>query len=114
MPKVASRIWLMVEEIRVERLQDISEEDAIAEGIESIDQHGSKVWKRYDGYSLVTSDPVVSFWSLWASINGEDSWLSNPWVWVVKYRILSKTGKPSIETIEKNYLEITGKEVTNV
>lgn len=46
---------------------------------------------------------------------------SNPWVWVIKYRILSKTGRPSLEVIEKNYLEVMsapersrgGKEVAN-
>lgn len=99
MPKSAARIWLQVEEIRVERLQDITEEDAIAEGIEQIDQHGQKVWKRYDGYNTVTSSPIVSFWSLWVSINGEESWDANPWVWVVKDKVLSTSGKPQLEIL---------------
>ncbi len=98
MPKAAARIWLQVEEIRVERLLEITEEDSIAEGVEHIDQHGQKVWKRYDDYYIVTTSPVVSFWSLWASINGEDSWNANPWVWVVKFKVLSTTGKPQLET----------------
>lgn len=116
MPKTASRIWLMVEEIRVERLHDISEDDAKAEGVikgESIVE-GYFRFRDYKSEFNTLKYAKSSFESLWASINGEDSWLSNPWVWVVKYRILSKTGKPSIETIEKNYLEITGKEVSNV
>lgn len=107
MPKAASRLWLMVEEIRVERLQDITEEDAMAEGIEKVNIHGQDSWKRYDGYALVTSSPIVSYWSLWASINGEESWNSNPWVWVIKYRILSKTGRPSDDLILENYNQIT-------
>ena len=113
MPKDASRIWLMIEEIRVERVQDISEEDAIAEGIQRIDQHGVEVWRRYDDKNTVTMSPMISFWSLWSSINGEESWDSNPWVWVIKFRVLSKTGRPSLQEIERNYFEVTGKEVTN-
>ncbi|WP_439473811.1 hypothetical protein [Algoriphagus formosus] len=113
MPKDAARIWLMVEEVRVERLQDISEEDSIAEGIEPIDQQGQLVWKRYDGYYTVTSKPYCSFWSLWASINGEESWNANPWVWVVKFRVLSYSGKPDLGLIEDNYFKVIGKEVAN-
>ena len=115
MPKTSARIWLMVEEIKVERLQDISEEDAIAEGCSeygpfgeyrgSIHPNGGTM--RYRAFS----EPSRAFQDLWESINGEESWKSNPWVWVVKYRIISKTGKPCFHTIEKNYLEVTGKEV---
>ena len=107
MPKAACRIWLMVEEIRVERLQDISEEDAVSEGIKHVRLHQSDSWKRYDGYNTVTSNPVVSFWSLWASINGEDSWQANPWVWVVKFRVLSTTGRPSDDIIRQNWKEVS-------
>jgi hypothetical protein len=107
MPKSASRIWVMVEEIRVERLQDITEKSAIAEGIEKVNIHGQDSWKRYDGYAFVSSSPIVSYWSLWASINGEESWNSNPWVWVVKFRVLSKTGRPSDDLILEHYNQIT-------
>jgi hypothetical protein len=120
MPKTASRIWLMIEDIRVERLQDISEEDAIAEGIErwvetrmkSQPMH-YKVYTDSDPEALYTSSPKDSFETLWISINGEESWNANPWVWVIQYRILSKTGRPSMDVIEKNYLEVTEKEVAN-
>ena len=98
MPKAAARILLQVEEIRVQRLIDITEEDAIAEGIEPVILHEIKSWKRYDGYEIVTSDPVVSFWSLWASINGEESWHSNPWLWVIAFKVISTTGKPNLES----------------
>lgn len=101
MPKSASRLWLMVEEIRVERLQDITEEDAKAEGCIQYEKDTDWMTAKY-GYQI-----------LWESINGKESWNSNPWVWVIKYRILSKTGRPSDEVILKNHLEITKKEVSN-
>jgi hypothetical protein len=115
MPKDAARIWLMLEDIRPQRLQDITEQDAIAEGILPIDQHGQLVWKRYDENATVTSSPIVSFWSLWSSINGEDSWQHNPWVWVVKFRVLSTTGRPSIKQILEAHTDITSecKEVSH-
>jgi hypothetical protein len=97
MPKAAARIWLQIEEIRAQRLIDITEEDAIAEGIEPVILHDTKSWKRYDGYEIVTSDRVVSFWSLWASINGEESWHSNPWVWVITFKVISTTRKSNLE-----------------
>lgn len=110
MPKDAARIWLMIEDIRVERVQEISEEDAKAEGIEEISTkygYDFDIYKDYkgfmpDGYQA----PRFSFKSLWISINGEESWNANPWVWVIKYRILSKTGKPSLEVIEQNYRDV--------
>lgn len=121
MPKSAARIWLMVEDIRVERVQEISEEDAIAEGIErwvetrmkSQPTH-YKVYTDSDPEALYTSCPKDSFETLWISINGEESWDANPWVWVIRYRVLSKTGRPSLEVIEKNYLEVTVNEVDHV
>lgn len=88
MPKVASRIKLKVTNIRVERVQDITEEDAVAEGceraikwihtgkIEFIDE--SHVFYKHstykDGHEM-----------LWNKINGKDSWQSNPWVWVIEF-----------------------------
>lgn len=75
MPRVASRINLEVTGVRVERLQDISEADAIAEGAEwgacGAPQEGS--YKA--GYA-----------QLWESINDPGSWDANPWVWVVEFK----------------------------
>jgi len=92
MPKDAARIWLHVEEIKVERLQGITGSSAIAEGIEPSGNNNG--FKNY----LKVGPPVLpAFWSfnsLWCSINGSESWNLNPWVWVVKYRILSTTGRP--------------------
>lgn len=85
LPRWASRITLTVTGIRIERLQDISEEDAIAEGIE---RHKSG-WLPYttafyeaDGVTPANyhADPRESFRSLWIMINGIQSWNANPWV----------------------------------
>lgn len=89
MPRVASRILLEVTELRVERLQDISEADAIAEGIENnpkLDPAGVCHWRVYDKPHTGTNSPVASYQSLWESINGAGSWALNPWVWVVAFR----------------------------
>lgn len=86
MPRWASRIALEVTGVRVERLQDISEADAVAEGLEQV-QPGR--WRIYgphtDGADMDVS-PRVSYRSLWESINGDGSWDENPWVWVVEFR----------------------------
>ena len=113
MPKAASRIWAMVEEIRVERVQDISEEDAIAEGIkrETFPPTGEQCFYFYPCKDLRDDSyldcPKTSFYSLWKSINDQASWDSNPWVWVIHYRILSTTGRPSMELIEDHYRQVT-------
>lgn len=70
MPRQASRISLEIESVRVEKLQDISEEDAIAEGSEAAGQ--------------LTA--VNRFTNLWVKINGEGSFDANPWVWVIEFR----------------------------
>lgn len=88
MPRWASRITLEIIKIRVERLQDITEEDAIAEGIEIIapnDPFGRKWRNYYDRTPEAFSDPRKSYRSLWESINGKDSWDANPWVWVIEW-----------------------------
>ncbi len=72
MPRWASRITLEVTGVRVERLQDISDSDAKAEGVEDSD----------------TSTARMSFARLWSDINGAESWENNPWVWVIKFRRL--------------------------
>lgn len=89
MPKDASRIKLLVKNIKVERLQDISKQDAVAEGIEEVPTpvDGLRSWKNYLGPTSYTN-PVTSFQSLWDSINGKKetfSWEGNPWVWVVGF-----------------------------
>ena len=74
MPRWASRITLEVTGVRVERLQDISEADATAEGVSAIPDEMRRATPRCD------------FQALWQSINGPDSWAANPWVWIVEFR----------------------------
>lgn len=85
MPRDCSRITLEITAVRVERLQDISEEDSVAEGIERT----ARQWKSYGGPGGFCRSPISSYRSLWESINGTDSWGANPWVWVIEFRRLS-------------------------
>ena len=82
MPRWASRITLAVTEVRVQRLQDISEEDAKAEGVE---QNDVGLWKDYAGDEIGWGWPVESFCSLWASIHGPGAWDANPWVAAITF-----------------------------
>ena len=89
MPRWASRITLEIVSVRVERLQDISEADAMAEGIEPPENgtyrdYGVKL-EDNEGYDYCKT-AVDSYRTLWQQINGPDSWDANPWVWVVEFR----------------------------
>jgi hypothetical protein len=89
MPRCACRLLLKITNIRVEQLQDISREDAIAEGIER-DGHGWKVYVPGEKVSgLPWRSPCTSYESLWRSINGPDSWDANPWVWALTFEVRS-------------------------
>lgn len=83
MPRWASRITLEIVSVRVERLQEISEADAKAEGV-SWDQH----WEMFAVEEQFgnSHDPRISYSYLWEFINGEGSWDANPWVWVVEFK----------------------------
>lgn len=89
MPRVAGRILLEVTGVRVERLQDISGADAIAEGIERREDACGD-WMHY-GDTGLSVDAVGSYRSLWERINSEASWRANPWVWVVEFRRIAAT-----------------------
>lgn len=93
MARWASRITLEITNIRVERLNDISEEDAKAEGLKyhslynewgGVEAHPASrpncpKWRWYE-------KPSEAFKYLWESINGPESWSANPWVWVVEFK----------------------------
>lgn len=83
MPKEACRLFLKIKDIRVERLKDISNNDAIAEGM---DHEWESVGKNVE----MKPDPTAEFALLWIEINGEDSWNDNPWVWVVEFEKIEK------------------------
>lgn len=104
MPRAASRITIEIVGIRLERLQDISEQDAIAEGISSIDDGGEILYlanspssERQTRYS----SSVAAFRKLWDSINRDRgySWDSNPFVWVVEFK---KLGASSTQQLEES------------
>lgn len=76
MPRWACRITLEITGVRVERLQDISEADARAEGITG---------------SLVR-DVTAAYSALWQSIYGEKIWQANPWVWVIEFKRVEVNG----------------------
>jgi len=81
MPRSASRITLEITDIKVERLQDITRGDCMAEGCPFPNiQHGA--------------NPITWYRDLWNSINGAGSWLSNPYVWVLEF-------KPHLINIDK-------------
>lgn len=91
MPRWASRLTLIVTDVRVERLQEISEDDAIAEGI-SFDTipdglipggHTSFGFPGYSGFPTAVS----AYQSLWDSINGAGAWEANPWVVAVSFQV---------------------------
>lgn len=93
MPKEACRLFLKIKSIRVERLRDISEADAVYEGIEVIHfaEPSVPIFKRYDlKEKLGTVNPIFSFESLWQKINGRQSLINNPWVWVIEFERIEK------------------------
>jgi len=77
MPRWASRLTLIVTEVRVQRLQDISEEDAKAEGVEPIVDHG--VGNRHLH--------AIAFEQLWNRLHGPGSWEANPWVAALTFTV---------------------------
>lgn len=98
MPKVACRLNLRITNIRIERLNDITEEDAIKEGVnKNIEPGKESEWEPdfgYEDYSAKDLDGFPcftakdSFQTLWESINGKDSWKENPWVWVIQFEVI--------------------------
>ncbi len=107
MPRWASRLTLEITSIRVERVQDITEADAIAEGmiftprdkvspgkVGPIGEEAKPYYIQPCQWSWrenATSDQSLgtaryAFANLWQHINGEASWAANPWVWVVSFK----------------------------
>ena len=85
MPRWASRITLEVTELRVQRLQDISDEDARAEGVR----------RKEGGYLPGTrSDHIGTFAALWQSLHGPGSWAENPWVAAITFKLANQEPTP--------------------
>jgi hypothetical protein len=120
MPKLASRIWLEISSIKIERLHNISDADILSEGIRvpvtedggvlfklgeensawrfmpeqwQIDRHVENRGK--EKYTETEHDFLFAHWAeLWCKINGRESWDANPWVWVIEFKVVSTEGKP--------------------
>ncbi|CDO37633.1 hypothetical protein [Novosphingobium sp. KN65.2] len=98
MPRWASRMFLAVTDVRVQRLQEISEDDAIAEGIEPVDYQGDRGWKSYETYPDGSPHPHAtvpnrlarrSFEELWNSLHTTEGerWDDNPWIVAVSFDV---------------------------
>lgn len=82
MPRSIARIFLKITDIKIERLNDISEQDAIKEGIA---EEGIGYWRDYLFPVNHTSNPIASFQTLFSKINGKEILDINPWVWVIEF-----------------------------
>jgi hypothetical protein len=90
MPKWAARIWLEITDIRVERVQDITDSASIKEGIQWDDACPENVSSGWCPCAFDT--PKESFQYLWNSINESRGvgWDVNPWVWVIEFKVVDK------------------------
>ena len=96
MPRKAARILLEVTEVRIERLLDITSQDARMEGIESVwhdEETDVCLWKDYSGKSNGYIFARASYFSLWDKLKGAGSSKMNPWVWVIKFKVLTINGE---------------------
>lgn len=84
MPRWASRITLQVDSVRVERLRDITEEDARAEGVETGKMQPAVI--NGERGQVMIFDPRKAYAVLWDQLHGQGSFATNPWVWVVSFR----------------------------
>jgi hypothetical protein len=91
MPKAAARIFLKVTDVRVERLQDMTDEDCIAEGIKPVRVPGSTNYREEREFQIACGIATIEkYEELWDStIKKQDldkySWEANPWVWVIEF-----------------------------
>ncbi len=108
LPRWASRLTLEVTDVRVERVQEISANDAVAEGFKKLSKDGGQTWKYgiadLDGlpgnddvgwhWKDWSADPCFAFRCLWDSINAArgHGWESNPWAWAISFRVVE--GRP--------------------
>jgi hypothetical protein len=85
-PRWASRLTLKITNVRVERLQEISEVDAIAEGCRPyFDKKNTEIVGCLEMQPLIS--PQEDYARLWRSLNGDKSWDINPYVWVIEFEV---------------------------
>lgn len=87
MPRWASRRTLIVTDVRVQRLQDISEADAVAEGIEGDPVNAWRCYQPEPKGQTHWACPRESFRTLWNSLRGPDAWDANPWVCALSFTV---------------------------
>jgi hypothetical protein len=92
MPRWASRLTLHITDVRVQRLQEIGEADAIAEGWKSYEiiHRGKHKGQRHPHAVVPNRSPITSYKELWESINGAGSWAANPWVWAITFDVIKQ------------------------
>lgn len=94
MPRWASRINLEIVSVRVERLNEISNEDAVAEGI-NLDpkfihnEPANKMSRQFGAENCKGFASSVFAQRVWEPINGPGSWAANPWVWAITFKIIN-------------------------
>jgi hypothetical protein len=103
MPKKDCRIYLLIKSTAIEKLQDISDDDVVHEGMSMISKDGSLF--KYgiadkDGYPGGIDigwpwfeweiNPLKAFEKLWSNVNGPESWNENPYVWVISFKKIEK------------------------
>jgi hypothetical protein len=95
MPKEAARIFLRVKEVKVDKLQDITREQAVQEGI-NIGAVDSEKYANSKAYAILADNlPIATFADLWNSTHKKYEvcrlgWKANPWVWVIEFERISK------------------------
>jgi len=102
MPKAIARLWDEVVSVRPEQLMDITEEDAIREGIEVEKQYKEfTIYKAYHGPAIDGgfTSAISAYQNLWEFINGSGSWDPLLWVWRIETRQLSITGRPTDKNV---------------
>lgn len=111
MPFKAARIFLRIKSVKYERLQDITEADAIAEGIElgqpwpeapDLQRYKLYDWKVFGkAKEAYTFEPIESFFSLWTSIHGDNAVVANPWVWAIEFERITKEEALKVKEVQK-------------
>lgn len=78
LPREGSRLTLVVHAVRVERLQDITERDALAEGM---------TWEAFKAGDAKGDDPVDAYRTLWRELHGPVAWAENPWIVALTFAV---------------------------
>ncbi|ORC58648.1 hypothetical protein BZK31_14215 [Pseudomonas floridensis] len=93
MPRRASRVEIEITQVHIERLRDITDEQAQAEGFSAVHDGVHTYYANYlpAPRSGLSATPVIAFATYWQNVYGNESWIENPWVWVVGFRSLASS-----------------------